>query len=137
MMHCDGSFGPLVVRRELLPEIQKLKMDPQKLSSADRLILFAANPTWRVITCPDCMFYVKSRPEPSRSEFLPVARRLYLNRIVLNGQSFAYTCNEIGYKCHIQDLRKWAFSPGGTLVPPCCQQVHSGMLLGLDKISTI
>ena len=136
-MYCDGSFGPLMVRRELLPQIKKLKLKPERLSLADRLIMFVANPTWRVIACPDCMFYVKSRLPLTRSQLLLVARRLYLNRVVLNGKSFSFTCPEIGHDCNIQNVRKWAYSPGGTLVPPCCQQVHSAMILGTKRFFSI
>ena len=133
-MYCDGSLGPVLVRRQLLPKIEKLKLNPQNLSVADRLIMFAANPSWRVIACPDCMFYVKARPDLTDSQLLPVARRLYLNRVVFNGKPFSFTCREIGHDCTIYNVRNWAYNPGGTLVPPCCQQVHAAMILGLDLI---
>ena len=74
MAHCDASFGPLLVRREVLAKFENLKLKFAKLSIADRLIFFTANPDLRVIHCPDCMFYTNSRNPLTKEDLMEVAR---------------------------------------------------------------
>ena len=76
MAYCDASFGPLLMRTSVLQRLQNLKINPSNFKTAERLIFFAANPDLRVIHCPDCMFYVKSWPTPTKASLLKAARRL-------------------------------------------------------------
>ena len=76
MAYCDASFGPILMRTSVLQRIQNLNINPLNFETADRLIFFSANPDLRVIHCPDCMFYVKALPTPTKSSLLEAARRL-------------------------------------------------------------
>ena len=79
MAYCDASFGPLLMRTSVLQRLQNLKINPSNFKTAERLIFFAANPDLRVIHCPDCMFYVKSWPTPTKASLLKAARRLQVS----------------------------------------------------------
>ena len=105
MAHCDASFGPILVRHEVLEKIENLKLNFPSFSITDRLIFFAANPDLRVLHCPDCMFYTKSRNLLTKEDLMEVARRLQVTEIKIENQEFSYTCNEIGFECSKTSLR--------------------------------
>ena len=106
MAHCDASFGPILVRREILEEIENLKLNFSSFSIADRLIFFAANPDLRVLHCPDCMFYTNSRNSLTKEDLMEVARRLQVTEIKIENEEFSFTCNEIGFECSQASLRR-------------------------------
>ena len=141
-MYCDGSFGPLLLRKELIPEFLKFSPLPFTLSGlllekkfnilkiSDRIfakfylfsfqllsglvLAFLAIEDIRVIQCTDCMFYVKKRPQLKKSDFLPLARKLTLNEIHFEDQSFSFTCEEAKIQCNLGRAKN------GVAQPPCC-----------------
>ena len=76
MAYCDATFGPILMRSTVLEKIETLGLNLLNFTIADRLVLFTANPDLRVIHCPDCMFYTKSRPKLTKDCLLKAARRL-------------------------------------------------------------
>ena len=131
MAHCDASFAPILVRREILEKVKNLKLDFSTFPIADRLIFFTANPDLRVLHCPDCMFYTNVRNALTKQDLMEVARRLQVTEIRIENEEFSYNCNEIGFKCSLSLLRRMTYSKsgeakrdktvGGSLPPPPCQ----------------
>ena len=74
MTYCDATFGPMLVRREIIEKLKGLQLDLSNLSIADRLVFFTANPDVRVINCPDCMFYTLSRESLTKNDLMRTAR---------------------------------------------------------------
>ena len=83
MAYCDATFGPILMRSSVLDRIQALDLNVSNFTIADRLILFTANPDLRVIHCPDCMFYTKSRPTLTKECLLKAARRLQVGALFM------------------------------------------------------
>ena len=80
-MYCDGSFGPIMIRKD------HLKSLGSKYKSNDELISFFMNEAknMRIVHCPDCMFYVNQPEEITKESFQHVAQRFRMTR---NGQQF-------------------------------------------------
>ena len=94
-MYCDGSFGPILLRSENFKNLQNLPF-----SKEEKIDLFVQNPDWRVLHCPDCMFYVYQTPEMTKESVMPLARKFILNRFQFENTIFDFTCNEAGIVCH-------------------------------------
>jgi hypothetical protein len=80
-MYCDGSFGPIMIRKKYLSTLGS------KYKSKEELISFFMNEAkdMRIVTCPDCMFYVKQPKKITKESFQHVAQRFKMSR---NGQQF-------------------------------------------------
>eukprot|EP00493_Phyllostaurus_siculus_P024223 UN24560 len=120
-MYCDVSFGPIMVRNEVL---QKIDLIPT--STAEIIEFFVTNEHLRIIHCPDCMFYVQSPKQIEKDDFLQIAGKLSLNRIQIENQIFEYTCPEAGITCNIQ-----FYKDQGLAQPPCCLNILTGMTFAL------
>ena len=96
MMYCQGSFGPLLIRREIYSKLLKSK---KPLSHVDLVLFFLQNPDLRAIHCPDCMFHAEPRKEVEKSDLVNMARKLMLNKIEIEGKEFKFSCIESGIKC--------------------------------------
>ena len=139
MAYCDATFGPILMRNSVLDKIEALGLNLLNLTIADRLVLFTANPDLRVIHCPDCMFYTKSRPTLTKETLLQAARRLQVTEIRIEQAEFTYTCNEIGFTCDSTSLRKMVYfksgeaksddTVGGSLPPPPCQAAQGALAI--------
>ena len=110
-MYCDGSFGPLLMRSELAKEFTQISGYP--IERPGSLLAFVYNrytadnskPNLRVLSCPECMFYVEEQPEITRADLLPVSRKLVTNIIKIEQAEFEFSCEEIHIRKAI-DLRK-------------------------------
>ena len=91
MAYCDATFGPILMRSSVLDKIEVHGLNLLNFTIADRLVLFTANPDLRVIHCPDCMFYTKSRPTVTKESLLKAARRLQVTEIRIEQAEFTYT----------------------------------------------
>ena len=113
-MYCDGSFGPLLMRSELAKEFTQISGYP--IERPGSLLAFVYNrytadnskPNLRVLSCPECMFYVEEQPEITRADLLPVSRKLVTNIIKIEQAEFEFSCEEIHIR-RVIDLRKISF----------------------------
>ena len=78
-MYCDGSFGPIMIRKKYLRSLGS------KYKSKEELISFFMNEAKdiRILHCPDCMFYVNQPKKITKKSFQHVAQRFKMSR---NGQ---------------------------------------------------
>ena len=90
-MYCDGSFGPLMMRKSAFERLSELESE-----NLQQIFLqfFLRNRDLRYITIPDCMFYVKAPPSPKREDFLLFAQTFSFNQVTIEGKTFEFTCQE-------------------------------------------
>lgn len=122
MMYCQGSFGPILVRREIYSNLMKSKT---ALSQVDLVLFLLQNPDLRTIHCPDCMFHAEPRKELEKSDLVNLARKLMLNKIEIEGNEFNFSCIESGIRC--PDL--WARAAQNVAQPPCCLELLECVVL--------
>ena len=122
-MYCDGSFGPIMIRKKYLSTLGS------KYKSKEELISFFMNEgrVMRVVHCPDCMFYVTQSGGITKESFQHVAQRFKMTRLKIEHKlDLTYTCNDVAIKCH----QKW-YVERGLALPPCCMNVLSGLTLAI------
>ena len=75
-MYCDGSFGPMLIRKNLLNSLGS------KYKSREELISYFLNEAkdMRIVHCPDSMFYVNQQEKITRESFQHIAQRFQLTR---------------------------------------------------------
>ena len=132
MMYCDGSLGPLLMRKEVVKQFTNHCPFPFKTSGL--ILSFLAIENLRVIHCPDCMFHVKPKAELEKTTFLPLAERLGLNQINFEGKSFSFSCEEVKIRCDLSRAKN------GVAQPPCClgkNMTNYSIYLGMTPYNTI
>ena len=103
-MYCDGSFGPLLMRSEVAREFVAVSGYPIRRPGAllafvhNRYTLDHTKPELRVLSCPECMFYVEEKPELTREELLPVSQKLVTNIIKIEQEEFWFSCEEVNVR---------------------------------------
>ena len=103
-MYCDGSFGPLLMRSEVAREFVAISGYPIRRPGA--LLAFVHNrytpdhakPELRVLSCPECMFYVEEKPELTREDLLTVSRKLVTNIIKIEQDEFWFSCEDVNIR---------------------------------------
>ena len=51
------------------------------------------------------MFFVSAKDEINRENFLPMAQKLFINKIKIEDVEFNFNCNEIGAKCNLDSAK--------------------------------
>ena len=51
------------------------------------------------------MFFVSAKDEINRENFLPIAQKLFINKIKIEDVEFNFNCNEIGAKCNLDSAK--------------------------------
>ena len=118
MKYCDFSFGPLLIRSNILDRLIK--------NNIDLIDFHLTNPNLRTIMCSDCMFYAYDPPQWEKADLIPLSRRYSLTNIKLHDEMFEFTCPEADIKCDVK-----YFDSNGLAQPPCCLKVLTGMMYAL------
>ena len=98
-LYCDFIWGPFIAEKKTLVQNPFSVTLPKHLIFHDFFFQINTKRKYTSAVCPDAMFELvqSSRHFPTKSEWLPFAKKHGINRIKYpDGTSVSYTCEELG-----------------------------------------